>query len=551
MILIIVLLSISLNGKICYNKYMNEEYLKIIDKINKNKYVKKTKKSVFSLLFSRAGVYLVLILAQIIFAIFLYKYMDLEPSILIGGDTVLSVIVMLIILNKDYINPSYKLSWFILIAITPTLATLMFILAHKSIGYRREQKKIVEMEKYARKYHTRDIEMIEKLKESDPGLYNMQNYFYDLGGFVAHENTSTKYYPVGEDIFADILKAIKGAKEFIFIEIFIIDYGYMWGTILEELVKKIEEGVEVRLLIDGTNVLTRVKGDFVEEMESMGINCKVFSPLYPIISTHYNNRDHRKIFVIDNEYAFTGGINISDEYINVFERFGHWKDCGLRIGGEACEAFTIMFLQMWNASSDDLEDFSKYLERKIDPFGDGLVLPFADSPMDGEDYGKNSLLQLLNRSSDYVYIMTPYLVLEDEMINAIINAAKRGVDVRICLPHIPDKKVAFALAKSHYRTLISNGVKIFEYTPGFCHSKVWLSDGKYGFVGTINLDYRAFYLNFECGVWMKDCHAIYEIKSDFDVFFTIATSITLEDVENMPITTKIIGALAKPFATLF
>lgn len=530
---------------------MKEDRFNIIEKVNKNKYVKKTKKSLVSLIFSRAGVFFVLIMLQFGAMVYLYKHLNIDPTVLIGGDTVLSTIVMLVILNMDSINESYKLSWFMLIAIFPSFATMVFLLAYLSIGYKKEQRKIMEIEKISRKYHNRDIDMIDSLKETDRELYNMQNYFYDLGGFVLYENTATKYYPVGEDIFADILKAIKNAKEFIFIEIFIIDYGYMWGTILEELVKKVEEGVEVRLLIDGTNLLTRVKNDFPKEMESMGINCRVFSPLMPVMSTYYNNRDHRKIFVIDNEYAFTGGINLADEYINVFERFGHWKDCGIRLKGQACESFTVMFLQMWNAVGDDIEDFSPYLPRKMAIDSEGLAMPFSDSPMDTEFYGKNSIISFLNNAKEYVYIMTPYFIVEDEIVNAFSNAAKRGVDVRLCLPHIPDKKVAFALAKTHYKTLIGNGVKIFEYTPGFSHSKVWLADDTYGFVGTINLDYRALYLNFECGVWMKDTAALVDIKSDFDIFFNIATKITMEDVVNMPITTKAVGKIAKPFATLF
>ena len=530
---------------------MNEDNFNIIEKVNKNKYVKKTKKSLISLIFSRAGVFFILILAQIAAMIYLYRYLKIDPTILIGGDTVLSLVVMLIILNMDTIKASYKLSWFMLIALIPSFATIVFLLAYLSLGYKKEQRKILEIEKVSRKYRDRDIDMIDSLKEDEPGLYNMQNYFYDLGGFTAYRNTSSKYYPVGEDIFTDILKSIRQAKDFIFIEMFIISYGYMWGTILEELVKKVEEGVEVRLLIDGTNLLTRVKLNFPKEMESLGIKCKVFSPLYPVVSTYYNNRDHRKIFVIDNEYAFTGGINLADEYINVYERFGHWKDCGIRLKGEASQSFTIMFLQMWNAIGNEIEDFSPYLTKKMAMDGQGLAMPFSDSPMDNEDYGKNLILSFLNNAKDYVYIMTPYFIVEEDIVDAFTNASKRGVDVRVCLPHIPDKKIAFALAKSHYKKLVDNGVKIYEYTPGFSHSKVWLSDDAYGFVGTINLDYRALYLNFECGVWMKDTEAIVEMKSDFDVFFNIATRVTREDVAKMPLTTKAVGKLAKPFATLF
>ena len=530
---------------------MKNKHMNIIEKVNSNKYMKNTRKSLVSMLFSRLGVFIILILLQVGLLIYFYKYIDLDPSLLLGGDSALGLIIMLIILNVDSINVSYKLSWFILIAIFPVFGTGVFLLAHLNVGYKKEQRRVLELEKVSRKYRTRDMALIDELKNNNKSLYNGQNYFYDLGGFVVHRNTSTKYYPVGEDIFADLLKSIKSAKDFIFIEMFILDYGYMWGTVLEELVKKVEEGVEVRLLIDGTNLLTRLKLDFPKEMESLGINCRVFSPMIPILSTYYNNRDHRKIIIIDNEYAFTGGINLADEYINVYERFGHWKDCGIRVKGQASESFTIMFLQMWNSLDEEVEDFSRYLPIKVDLEAEGLVMPFSDSPMDMEDYGKNSILALLNNATDYVYIMTPYLILEDEIINAFLNASKRGVDVRICLPHIPDKKIAFALAKTHYKTLIGAGVKIFEYTPGFSHSKTWLSDDSYGFVGTINLDYRAFYLNFECGVWMKDTDALIEIKNDFDVFFNIGSPVTMEDVKNMPLRTKVVGALAKPFVTLF
>ena len=530
---------------------MTDEEKNIMEKVNGNKYVKKTKKSLLSLVFSRAGVFIFLILLQIGIMVFLYQHIDIDPSVLIGGDTVLSLLIMLIILNNESINPSYKLSWFMLIALFPSFSTAVFLLDHFSIGYKKEQKRVLELEKLSRKFHSRDLDLLDELKNNNKEIYNYQNYFYDLGGFAAYRNTSTKYYPVGEDVFTDILKAIKEAKDFIFIEIFIISYGYMWGTILEELVKKVEEGVEVRLLFDGTNTLVRLKGDFVDEMNSLGIKCKIFSPMIPILSTYYNNRDHRKIIVIDNEYAFTGGINLADEYINVYERFGHWKDCGLRLKGAAVESLTLMFLQMWSDSPADVSTFSKYLQRRSDPEGEGICLPFSDSPMDNENYGKNSLLTMLNGAKEYAYFMTPYLILEDEIINAITNATKRGVDVRICMPHIPDKKIAFAMAKSHYEQLISNGVRIYEYTPGFSHSKVWLSDDSNGFVGTINLDYRALYLNFECGVWMKDTSAILEIKNDFDVFFNIATPISLEDAKNRSLITKAIGYIAKPFATLF
>lgn len=530
---------------------MTDKKNSIMEKVNANKYVKQTKTSVVSLLFGRAGAFAILILLQIGLLTYLHSYLKLDTTLLLGGDALVTLIMMLIILNMDDIKPAYKLSWFILIALVPTFGTVVFLIDRFSVGYRKEQKRVLKLEQHSRKYHNRDVALVDDLYKDNRELYNLQNYFYDLGGFITHRHTDTKYYPVGEDVFSDLLKDLKNAKEFIFIEIFIIDYGYMWGTVLEELVKKAEEGVEVRLLIDGTNLLTRVHNDFPKQMASLGINCKVFSPLYPIISTYVNNRDHRKIFVIDNEVGYTGGINLADEYINVYERFGHWKDCGLRLEGRAVESLTIMFLQMWNARLDDVEEFTPYLPIKANFEGKGLVLPFSDNPMDSEDYGINSILTLFNNALDYVYIMTPYLIIEEELITAITNASKRGVDVRICMPHIPDKKIAFAIAKTHYVTLLEAGVKIIEYTPGFSHSKTWLCDDEYGFVGTINFDYRAFYLNFECGVLMKDTEALREIKNDFEVFFTIGTNITLEMAKDRPFSQKALGRIAKPFAPLF
>ena len=523
----------------------------ILEKINENKYVKQTKKSFIKLVFSRAGVFAFLVILQVFMVVYLYRYLGIDASILLGGDAVISFILMLFIMNSDNIKSPYKLSWFMLIALAPIFGFTVFVLHYFAIGYRRERKHVMDLEKESRGFHKRDMDLIYDLQRNDIATYNIQNFFYDRGGFVIQRHTETKYYAVGEDVFADLLKAIRNAKKFIFIEIFIINYGYMWGTMLEELVAKVEEGVEVRLLIDGTNLLTRVKPNFVEEIESLGIKCKVFSPMYPVISTHNNNRDHRKIFLIDNEIAFTGGINLADEYINVYERFGHWKDCGIRLEGRAAEGFTIMFLQMWNTRTDDVEDFSKYLEVSHNFDGKGLVLPFSDTPMDDEDYGIRTLMMMLNSAKHYVYLMTPYLIVEDEVINAITAASKRGVDVRICLPHIPDKKIAFALAKTHYEVLIDAGVTIFEYTPGFVHSKTWLCDDSYGFVGTINLDYRAFYLNYECGVWMKDTQALVEMKNDFDIFFSVATHVTRESLDKMPIGEKIVGKVFKPFAPLF
>lgn len=522
----------------------------IINKINENKYVKKTRKGVGSLIFSRAGLFAVLILVQIALMVYLYYFVNIDLTYLLGGDAISKFFIMLIILNMKNVSNANKLSWFLLIAIFPTFGIIAFIMSHFSIGYRREQRKVLRLNDESRTYTKADQELYRSIEDRGKRFYPIAKYLDDVGGFPSYKNTSSTYYKVGDDMFDAMLFDVRNAKDFIFMEFFIIDYGYMWGTLLEELVRKVKEGVQVRLLIDGSNLITRVRGNFTREMESLGIRCRVFSKMYPIVSTYQNNRDHRKVMVIDGKFAYTGGINLSDEYINVYERFGHWKDCGARLEGSAVKSFTIMFLNMWNSMDESAEDYTSYLKTYPIVNSTGTYIPFADNPLDNETISKNVLVDLINKSKSYLYLMSPYLIIDEEIRNSINLAAKSGIDVRICLPHIPDKKISSALAKDHYRELIGAGVRIFEYTPGFVHSKTWLADGKIGFVGTINLDYRALYQNFECGVLMYKTNSLEEIKNDFDIFFDIATEISMEDVDKIKLRYRLLAKIAKPFAVL-
>lgn len=522
----------------------------IINKINENKYVKKTRKSLGSLIFSRVGLFVFLILIQLGLMVYFYHYLKVDSTYLVGGDTVSKLLIMLIILNMEEVSNSNKLSWFLLIALVPTFGIIAFLMSHFSIGYRREQRKVVKLNNDSRAYTDLDDKLEKTIKNREERFYPIAKYLDDVGGFPTYKDTSSTYFKVGDDMFEAMLKDVKNAKDFIFMEFFIIDYGYMWGTLLEELVKKAKEGVEVRLLIDGSNLITRVKSNFPEEMASLGIECRVFSKMYPIVSTYQNNRDHRKVMVIDGKCAYTGGINLSDEYINVYERFGHWKDCGVRLTGSAVKSFAIMFLNMWNSIDKEAEDYTPYLKTFPQTEGKGLYIPFADNPLDNETISKNVLIDIINKAKTYVYLMSPYLIIDEEIRNAIKLASKSGIDVRICLPHIPDKKISFALAKDHYEGMLEAGVRIFEYTPGFVHSKTWLADDSIGFVGTINLDYRALYQNFECGVLMYESNSLVEIKNDFDIFFEIATEINMEDAKNISKGEKLLAKIAKPFSVL-
>lgn len=314
--------------------------------------------------------------------------------------------------------------------------------------------------------------------------------------------------------------------------------------------KKVNEGVEVRVLYDGMLELSTLSPDYTQRLEKIGIKAKSFSPISPFISTYYNYRDHRKIVVIDGEVAFTGGINLADEYINQLERFGHWKDAGLMLKGQAVDSFLILFLQMWSITESEfiVKPYLSNHENNISD--DGYVIPYGDSPLDTDKVGENVYIDILNHAKDYVYIMSPYLILDGEMEHAIRFAAERGVDVRIIMPNIPDKKIAFALAKTYYKSLMRSGVKIYRYLPGFIHSKVFVSDHSKAVVGTINLDYRSLYHHFECATYLYRSDVIASIDNDFSATFKDSQLITKEMVKNRPITQKIIGLLVKTIAPL-
>ncbi|MDE7298387.1 MAG: cardiolipin synthase, partial [Lachnospiraceae bacterium] len=339
------------------------------------------------------------------------------------------------------------------------------------------------------------------------------------------------------------------AEKFIFMEYFIIAEGRMWDTILEILKEKAAAGVDVRLLYDDVGCLRLLPFQYYETIRGFGIKCEAFNPFVPFVSTVMNNRDHRKILVIDGETGFTGGINLADEYINEKERFGYWKDTGIMLKGDAVWNLTVMFLQLWNALRPTDTDFDCFRPRARYET-DGYVQPYGDSPLDFENVGENVYLNIINSAKDYVYIFTPYLISDSEMISALCLAAKRGVDVRIVTPHIPDKKFAFMLTQSYYEQLMDGGVKIFEFEPGFIHAKCFVSDDIVATVGTINLDYRSLYLHFECGVYLYRTSSVMDVKQD--AIDTIARSIPVTRDMLKPVLQKVVlQAFLKLFAPLF
>lgn len=395
--------------------------------------------------------------------------------------------------------------------------------------------------------------VIQEIQVQDRSAANQSRYIENYSFCPVYKNTTSEYLSPGEQMYERFLEKLKKAKHYIFLEYFIIEKGVMWNSILEILVEKVKQGVDVRVIYDDVGCLFTLPYDYDKHLEKMGIQCCVFNRFVPILSAHLNNRDHRKIAVIDGCTAFTGGINLADEYINVYEKYGHWKDSSIIIQGEGVWSFTVMFLSLWNYHRKTEEDYERFrpLTQQDEEFSsDGYVQPFTDSPLDDESIGETIYLNLINNAKRYVYINTPYLILDTEMITALSSAAKRSVDVRIVTPHIPDKWYVHAVTRANYEILVESGVKIYEYTPGFNHAKSFAVDDELGVVGTINLDYRSLFLHFECGVWLYQTKSIFEVKEDFLKTLEQSQVITLEDCRSVKWYTRLGRIVLRAFAPL-
>ena len=453
--------------------------------------LKKGQKGLVHVIFSRFGLVLLLLVLQFggLFSI-LRWFGELLPHYL-GGSALVTAAMVCYLLNIDMDN-SVRITWLVVIAVLPVLGVPLFWYTKKDVGHRMLKARFIELEGETRTQLPQDEKILERLRQQDPGAASLMQYLQGRGGgFPVYENTRVTYFDGGEAKFAELLRQLETAEHYIFLEYFIIDEGLMWGRILEVLARKAAQGVDVRVMYDGTCEFSTLPRDYPKRLEALGIRCKVFSRVTPFVSTHYNFRDHRKIFVIDGRVGFTGGVNLADEYINHVEKYGRWKDAAVMLEGEAVRSMTALFLQMWCIFQEP--EFGRFLTGKI-PAAEkatGFVVPYGDCPLDGERVGEMVYIDMLNRARKYVHIITPYLILDGELETALRFAAERGVDVHLILPGVPDKRFAYALAKTHYAALLSSGVKISEWTPGFTHAKVVVADGREAVVGTINLDYRS------------------------------------------------------------
>ena len=464
----------------------------------------------------------------------------------------ISIITVIYLVSKNE-NPSYKLAWAIPIMLFPLFGGLFYLIAGKN---KRDKKFAGRLERVCSTtmpYLLQDQTIIEKLEKQDKHIGNQARYIKDYSYYPIYEHTTSRYLSPGEEFFKVIIEELKKAKHFIFMEYFIVHEGKMWDTILEILEQKAKEGVEVRMMYDDAGSLTTLPYKYDAILREKGIKCRVFNPLAPVLNIILNNRDHRKITVIDGYVGFMGGINLADEYINEVERFGHWKDAAIMLKGDAVWNLTIMFMQTWDFLGNSYEDYNLYKPNLYHPEEfetDGFVQPYGDSPLDHETVGANVYLNLLYKAKNYVYICTPYLIVDSEMITALSLAAKSGVDIRIVTPHKEDKWYVHILTRAYYEQLIKVGIKIYEYTPGFIHSKTFVCDDEIGIVGSINMDYRSLYLHFECGTWLYKTSTVKAIKEDFMDTLKVCQQVTLAECKKVKVTTKLARAVLRLFAPL-
>lgn len=501
-------------------------------------------------IFSRGTIIVLLILLQVVF---LYSSIIWLEQYRFHWDTlsvILGIGAVYYLVNSE-MDALSRITWLLLIVFTPILGVLFLVYTRLDIGVRTMKQRVQSLTAEAAEYLPENEHIMEELKEQHSTTYNLAKYFQrSRGNFPVYTETASQYFPTGESKFEKLKSDLRQAKKYIFIEYFIIDEGIMWGEVLHILEQKAKEGLEIRVLYDGMNEFSTLTFDYAERLEAIGIQAKSFAPIRPFVSTYYNYRDHRKIVVIDGEVAYTGGVNLADEYINEIDRFGHWKDTAVRLQGKAVDSLLIMFLQMWHTTGE-LPEFESYLGKHDVPIAtDGYVIPYGDSPLDEDRIGENVYIDILNHARDYVYIMTPYLILSTEMEHAIKFAAERGVSVKIIVPGIPDKKAPYALAKTYFAPLMKSGVQIYTYTPGFMHAKVFLSDDHKAVVGTINLDYRSLYHHFECATYFYKASLISDIYSDFEETLLQSELVTAERLLAEPLNQRLLGTVIKAIAPL-
>lgn len=488
----------------------------------------------FRLLMSKYGFSIIIMLLELFLVFAAFFYFNLLVPNWLSALVIVSLYIgtILTIVNRN-MPPESKVTW-LLFAVVPVFGFLLYLM----IGERRLSKKeIQQLEKMDsmkfREDNSYDLRV--ELKQENKSAFGIVKSLLSMDHNAdVYDGTASQYFPLGEKMFEAMLDDLRSAKKFIFLEFYIIDPGLMWNRVLEILVDKVQQGVEVKLLYDDIGCMATLSGDYTKRLRKMGIDAHKFNKVIPRMTVVYNNRDHRKILVVDGQVGYTGGINLADEYINHIVRFGHWKDGGVRLEGRAVKALTRLFLMNWYINRGEITDFDRYHFDSQRVEGKGLYIPYGSGPKPiyKEQVGKAVYQNIINQAIDYVYITTPYLIIDYDLTEDIKNAAMRGVDVRIVTPFIPDKKLIQIVTRGAYPDLLEAGVKIYEYTPGFIHSKNVISDDELAVVGTINFDYRSLVHHYENAVLMYQTGSIADIKQDFEDLFDVSKEISLETLQN-------------------
>ena len=509
----------------------------------------------FNRIFNRVTITVVLVALQVLWLLWAFWSFTAGRVWLNGALKALSILIVLYLVRKDE-NSAYKIGWIVLIGLLPLLGGALYL----AFGNKAPAKYLRERMQKVEQAHQTELAQPEGQTDAlDISSRNLSRYVAKFGPYPAWKDTAAHYFSCGEEMYPQLLADLDKAEKFIFLEFFILRSGKMWDGVEQILRRKAAQGVDVRLIYDDFGSLLGLPSDFVIRMEKAHIRCIPFNPVVPLVSLVMNHRDHRKIVVVDGNVAYTGGVNLADEYINARVRFGYWKDAAIRLTGECVWSFTSMFLELWDYILKTESDYTFYratsmekhrLQEKIHADEKGFVQPYTDSPLDHEDVGENVYLNIISRAKKYLYIFTPYLIIGSEMRTALVNAAKSGVDVRLVVPGIPDKKLVYFLTQSNFPYLIKNGVKIYTYTPGFIHAKCFVSDDVQATVGTVNMDYRSLCLHFECGVWMYRTRAVLQVKEDALKTFAESHEVTLEEFQRKSFLVRTFMGALKLFAPL-
>lgn len=506
-----------------------------------------------SVLFGRLVFVFFLIFLQILLIFVLTKKFSSYISFYFGGSILFSTIFMCYLSNSKGKN-EFKIAWILPMVIFPFFAIFAYILYHVDYGGYKFKKQIVAIKNETDKFLPPLEETCQTLKKY-PEIGDLAFYLDKLGHYPSFENNELKYYPSGEEFFPDFICELEKAEKFIFIEYFIIKIDESWGKVLDVLTRKAKEGVEIRILFDAIGSVSAASSRYVKFLKSLGINAQIFSPIFPVFSIHYNNRDHRKIVVIDGKTSFTGGVNIANEYFNVGKgKFKYWKDTAIKIKGSAIKNFTVMFLHTWNLGIKNYrEDFEKYINVDYEVFKpNGLVTPYGDNAFNNEDIAENIYRWIIGSSKKYVHITSPYLVIDNQLACDLIFAAHRGIDVSLILPGKGDHYVTYAIGKTFIKDLVDNGVKVYLYkNDSFIHAKMFISDDKTAAIGSVNLDYRSLYHHFECGVLLHQCDEIGQMEKDFMETLKDCVLLDKDFYKKVPFITKLIGKSLRIMAPLF